>query len=85
VKACAVLAVTTPLVICGPPGGGAGSTVITSVLESPPPEVDAVTVTLVVPACEGVPLIIPRLLWRESPAGKGLAVKLVGEFVAAIW
>jgi hypothetical protein len=44
----------------------------------------AVIVTLVVPAVVGVPEITPVLVFILRPAGSGLALKLVGLFVAVI-
>lgn len=44
----------------------------------------AAIVTLVVPAVVGVPEIIPVLVFTLSPAGSGLALKLVGLLVAVI-
>ena len=44
----------------------------------------AVTFTLVIPTVEGVPEIKPVAVTRLKPAGSGLAVKLVGLFVAVI-
>ena len=44
----------------------------------------AVIVTLVVPAVVGVPEIRPVLVLTVSPAGRGLALKLVGLLVAVI-
>ena len=44
----------------------------------------AVMVTLVVPAVVGVPEITPVLVLTISPAGRGLALKLVGLLVAVI-
>jgi hypothetical protein len=44
----------------------------------------ALMVTLVVPAAVGVPEIAPVLVLTLSPAGNGLALKLVGLLVAVI-
>jgi hypothetical protein len=44
----------------------------------------ALMVTLVVPAVVGVPEITPVLVLTLSPAGSGLALKLVGLLVAVI-
>ena len=44
----------------------------------------AVIVTLVVPVDVGVPEITPVLVLTISPAGRGLALKLVGLLVAVI-
>jgi hypothetical protein len=44
----------------------------------------AVMVTLVVPTVVGVPEITPVLVLTVRPAGSGVAVKLVGLFVAVI-
>jgi hypothetical protein len=49
-----------------------------------PPLLVAVKVTVEVPALVGVPEINPLLAFTDSPAGKPLAPKLVGEFVATI-
>jgi hypothetical protein len=57
--------------------------VAVAVLQGPAPLL-AVMVTLVVRACVGVPEITPVLVLTLRPAGSGLAVKLVGLFVAVI-
>ena len=44
----------------------------------------ALSATDVVPAVVGVPEILPVVAFRLSPAGSGLAVKLVGELEAVI-
>ena len=54
-----------------------------ALLQEPAP-FRAVMVTLVVPAAVGVPEITPVLVLTLSPAGNGLAVKLVGLLVAVI-
>jgi hypothetical protein len=54
-----------------------------AVLQVPAPLL-AVMVTLVVPAAVGVPEITPVLVLTVRPAGRGLAVKLVGLLVAVI-
>ena len=50
-----------------------------------PPALVALIVTEEVPAAVGVPEITPVLVFTESPAGRLLAPKLVGELVAVIW
>jgi hypothetical protein len=42
-------------------------------------------VTVEIPAELGVPEIKPVAVLTDKPAGKPLALKLVGELVAAIW
>jgi hypothetical protein len=44
----------------------------------------ALIVTLVLPVALGVPLIKPVEVFTLKPAGKGVALKLVGLFVAVI-
>ena len=51
---------------------------------SVPPALVALKVTGNVPAVEGVPLINPVEVSTVSGAGKPVASKLVGEFVAVI-
>jgi hypothetical protein len=82
---------------CGPPAPvqlglielivGVVPTVITkvavAVLQGPAP-LPALIVTLVVRAVVGVPEITPVLVLTVSPAGSGLALKLVGLLVAVI-
>jgi len=53
-------------------------------LPVPPPFI-ALTVTLEVAAAVGVPEIKPDVVFTVRPAGKPVALKLVGEFVAVIW
>ena len=50
-----------------------------------PPALVALIVTEEVPVAVGVPEISPVLVFTESPAGRLLAPKLVGELVAVIW
>jgi hypothetical protein len=69
----------------GTGGGGGAVTVRTKVAEPVPPEFEAPRFTLVVPAAVGVPEISPVMVLIESPVGRGLALKLVGLFVAVIW
>ena len=57
--------------------------VAVAVLHEPVPLL-AVIVTLVVRTCVGVPEMTPVLALKVRPAGKGVAVKLVGLFVAVI-
>ena len=45
----------------------------------------ALTATLEVPVAVGVPEIRPVLVFTVRPAGKPVALKLVGELVAVIW
>jgi len=87
----------TVSVNCGPPAAvqvglselivGVVPIVITkvavAVLQGPAPLL-ARMVTLVVPAVVGVPEITPVLVLTVSPAGSGLALKLVGLLVAVI-
>ena len=49
-----------------------------------PPELEAVRVTVEVPAVEGVPEISPVLVLTERPEGNPVAPKLVGELVPVI-
>ena len=53
--------------------GGGGLTVRTSVLVSVPPELEAVMVTLLVPAVVGVPEMTPVEVLFVKPAGRPLA------------
>ena len=87
----------TVSVNCGPPAAvqvglselivGVVPIVITkvavAVLQGPAPLL-AVIVTLVVRACVGVPEIAPVLVLTVRPAGRELAVKLVGLLLAVI-
>ena len=50
-----------------------------------PPAFVAVMLTLVVPVAVGVPEINPVDVLTVTPAGNGLAAKLVGLLVAVIW
>ena len=58
--------------------------VIVTVLLPVPPRLVALTVAVNVPEAVGVPLIKPVAVFTVSPAGKPLAVKLVGVFEAVI-
>ena len=64
--------------------GAAGAIVSARVAEPVPPPFVALSVTLDVPAALGVPEITPLVLFTVSPAGRPLASKLVGLFVAVI-
>jgi hypothetical protein len=44
----------------------------------------ALNVTVEVPAAIGVPEISPLVVFTDNPAGRPVAPKLVGEFVAVI-
>ena len=66
-------------------GAGAAVIVIDKVALPVPPALVAEIVAFVVPAVVGVPEIRPVLALTESPAGRPLALKLVGLFVAVIW
>ena len=57
-------------------------TKVTAVLV--PPAFVAVRLTLVVPAAVGVPEIKPVVVLTVTPAGSGLAAKLVGLLLAVI-
>jgi len=65
--------------------GAGGVTFSVSVVLPVPSLFVALTVTVEVPAAEGVPEIKPELVFTVRPAGKPVALKLVGEFVAVIW
>src|SRR5215469_14434129 len=56
-----------------------------SVAEPVPAELVALGVTLKLPAAVGVPEIRPVAVFTESPAGRPVALKLVGLLVAVIW
>jgi hypothetical protein len=45
----------------------------------------AESVTVVLPAADGVPLMAPVLEFRLKPTGRVVAAKLVGELLAVIW
>jgi hypothetical protein len=64
---------------------GGAAMVRTKVAEPVPPPLLAEIVTFVVPAVVGVPEMSPVVVLIESPVGRGLALKLVGLFVAVIW
>jgi hypothetical protein len=55
-----------------------------SVAEPVPPAFVALIVALVVPTAVGVPVIAPVLVFTDNPAGKGVALKLLGKLVAVI-
>ena len=65
-------------------GAPTAITRLTVSLPVPPPFV-AFTFTVDVPAAVGVPEISPLDAFTLNPAGKPVAAKLVGEFVAVIW
>ena len=60
-------------------------TVRTRVAEPVPPLFVALIVTFVVAATVGVPEMRPDEVLTESPAGRPVALKLVGLFEPAIW
>ena len=64
--------------------GAAGLTVMPSVALPVPPALVALIVTLYVPAVVGVPEIKPVVVFTLKPAGRPLALKLVGLLVAVI-
>jgi hypothetical protein len=69
-----------------PPLDPAAAIVIMRVADAEvPAELLAFTLTCDVPAAVGVPEIRPLALLKESPAGRPVALKLVGEPVAASW
>ena len=65
-------------------GGGVLLIVSTSVAEPVPPAFVALIVTFDVPAAVGVPEIAPVAVLTVSPAGRPVALKLVGLFAAVI-
>jgi hypothetical protein len=72
------------LVITGA-GGGAGRFIARAKIAVPvPPLFAALKVTLKLPETVGVPEMTPLAVLTERPAGKPLAPKLVGLFVAVI-
>ena len=71
------------LVIAG--GCTVAFTVSVNVAVPVPPLLVALIVTVEVAAVEGVPEIKPEVVFTERPAGKPVALKLVGEFDAVIW
>ena len=64
--------------------GAGGLTVSVNVAVPVPPTFVALSATLDVPAVVGVPEISPVVVLTVSPAGKPVALKLVGLFVAVI-
>jgi len=64
--------------------GGGGLIVKVSVALPVPPALVALIVTLYVPAVVGVPEINPVLVSTLKPAGRPIALKLVGLLVAVI-
>jgi hypothetical protein len=50
-----------------------------------PPALVAPSVTVEVPEAVGVPETNPVAVFTDKPAGKPVALKLVGELVAVIW
>jgi hypothetical protein len=60
-------------------------TVIFNVTEPVPPAFVALIVTLDVPAAVGVPVIAPVEVLTLKPAGRLVALKLVGLLLALIW
>jgi hypothetical protein len=62
-----------------------GLTVKLKVAVPVPPALVALKLMLEVPAADGVPEMSPVTVLIESPAGKPVALKLVGLLVAVIW
>jgi hypothetical protein len=56
-----------------------------NVAEPVPAALVALMVTLKLPAAVGLPEMRPVVVFTESPAGKPVALKLVGLLVAVIW
>ena len=65
--------------------GLAGLIVRARVAVPVPPALVALRGTLDVPAAVGVPEIRPVAVLTDNPAGKPVALKLVGLLVAVIW
>ena len=65
--------------------GAGGLIVNVNVFVPVPPALVALKLTLEVPAVVGVPEIKPVVVLIDKPAGSPVALKLVGEFDAAIW
>ena len=61
------------------------ATVTTKVAVPVPALLMAPIETLEVPADVGVPVIAPVAVFTERPAGRPVALKLVGELLAVIW
>jgi hypothetical protein len=59
-------------------------TVNTSVADPVPAELAALIVTFDVPAAVGVPEMTPLVVLIDNPAGKPVALKLVGLLLAVI-
>ena len=78
------------LVITGADGGGGGggggtaTIVIRSAALPVPPALVALMVTLEIPTVVGVPEINPDVVFTDKPAGRLVALKLVGLLVAVI-
>ena len=72
------------LVIAGGAVGGAGAIVRANVAVPVPIALLALRPTLNVPAAVGVPEMIPVVVLTESPAGKPVALKLLGLLLAVI-
>ncbi len=72
--------------VTGTGGGGTTTELIanTSVAVPVPPPLVALKVTVAAPAAVGVPEISPVPVLMLSPAGKPMALKLSGLFVAVI-
>lgn len=67
-------------------GGGGGDEIASFRTPVPvPPEFVALMFILKFPDTVGVPEMSPVLVFTESPAGRLVAPKLVGVFVAVIW
>ena len=65
--------------------GTAGLTVRANVAVPVPLVFVALIATLKVPATVGVPEIRPVVVLTDNPAGRAVALKLVGLLVAVIW
>ena len=66
-------------------GGCCCAIVRASVAVPVPAELVALSVTLKLPAAVGVPEITPVVVLTESPAGRPVALKLLGLLLAVIW
>ena len=74
-----------PMVEVGVVITGAGGRIVKlSVTEPVPPALVAFKVTLKVPLAVGVPEMRPVAVFTESPAGRPVALKLIGLLVAVI-
>jgi hypothetical protein len=64
--------------------GGGGTTVRIREAVPVPPALEAVMATLLVPVDVAVPLMRPDMVLTPRPAGKPVALKLVGVLVAVM-